>query len=286
MTRLKIAALTALISLGFGASAAAETCGAVETPCTVASGRYYAAAPADWDGEAPLGALLYFHGWASSGKNTLRNKGLRAVAAEHDLLLIAAEGADPPQDEKRSWAHVGSPSQLRDEQAYVKAVMADAKARWPLDETRLYVSGFSQGGSMAWDIACYQGQDYTGFAPMAGAFWDPLPETCPAGPVTLRHIHGTGDTVVPMTGRPIGSEWHQSDVMKSFAIWKAVDGCLAEPTAETQEGALSCQTWNGCDSGRSLELCLHPGGHLGPAEWVGEGIEWIEAVTLEEALGD
>jgi len=142
------------------------------------------------------------------------------------------------------------------------------------------------GGSMAWDVACYQGQDYTGFAPMAGAFWDPLPKTCPAGPVTLRHIHGTGDSVVPMTGRPIGSEWHQGDVIKSFAIWKAVDGCLAEPTAETQEGDLSCQTWNGCDSGRSLELCLHPGGHLGPAEWVGEGIEWVEAVTLEEALGD
>ena len=38
-------------------------------------------------------------------------------------------------------------------------------------------------------------------APVAGAYWEPLPETCPSGPMSLRHVHGLADPTVPMKGR-------------------------------------------------------------------------------------
>ena len=80
------------------------------------------------------------------------------------------------------------------------AVRADMLQRWPVDTKRLLVSGFSIGGTMAWDLACYRGGDYTAFAPVSGAFWDPLPERCTT-PVNLLHTHGTADDVVPMGGQ-------------------------------------------------------------------------------------
>ena len=48
----------------------------------------------------------------------------------------------------------GSPSQARDELAFMDAVRADLLARWPIEPNRILVTGFSQGGSMVWDLAC------------------------------------------------------------------------------------------------------------------------------------
>ena len=35
-----------------------------------------------------------------------------------------------------------------------------------------------------------RGQAFAAYAPIAGAFWLPMPANCPGGPVNLSHIHG------------------------------------------------------------------------------------------------
>ena len=66
---------------------------------------------------------------------------------------------------------------------------------------------------MVWHLACYRGASFAGFAPMSGTFWEPVPETCPTGPVNLIHYHGTKDPVVPLTGRQIdpGRDAHHAE---------------------------------------------------------------------------
>lgn len=271
--------LLALLALPPGAGLA---CGGPGGACAVPLGSYQAAAPADWDGESPLGLLLYFHGYASSGTAALKNAALVSQAGERGLLLVAPNGIPWRPGGPSSWAHVGSPSNARDELAFVDQVLADAAARWPLDRARRYVAGFSQGGSMAWDVACYRGREITGVVAVAGAFWDPLPDRCPAGAVALRHIHGTADGVVPMAGRPIGAEWHQGDVLAAMAIRRRANACPEEPDATVVEGRLTCRLWNRCASGKPLSFCLHEGGHAIRAEWVGRGIDWLESGTAPD----
>ena len=138
-------------------------------------------------------------------------------------MLILPDGID------KTWAHQGSPSQARDEIAFMDAVRADLLARWPIEPDEILVTGFSQGGSMVWDLACQRGGDYGAFAAVSGAFWEPLPERCAGGPVDLLHIHGTTDRTVPMAGRPIGDRWRQGDVMQGLAVLRALDGCPTQP---------------------------------------------------------
>ncbi len=273
MRRLLFLFLAALLPT---AAAKAETCGAIGVPCNVALGSYQAIAPEGWDGATPLGVLLFFHGYASSGESPLKNPALMQQAADRGLLLVAPNGIPSRRGSRNTWAHVGSPSDSRDELAFVDQVMADLGRHWPLDRSRFFVSGFSQGGSMAWDVACYRGEDFTGFAPIAGAFWTPLPEDCPSGPVALRHVHGTDDGVVPMEGRSIGSQWRQGDVKLGMAIRRDANACAAAPDETVTQGRLTCEIWSSCEGGQPLALCLHDGGHSIRAEWVGQGIDWIE----------
>ncbi len=258
------------------AAPTAEACGGIEEPCTLEMGSYHAQPPEGWNGRSPLGLLLFFHGYSSSGASPLKNPALLKQASDRGLLLVAPNGIPSNPGGRNSWAHRGSPSQARDELAFIDQVIADVERRWPLEAERRFVSGFSQGGSMAWDLACYRGGRFTGFAPIAGAFWNPLPEDCPAGPVTLRHVHGTSDGVVPMAGRSIGARWRQGDVLKALSIRRAANGCTMKPDALVEEGLLSCQVWRGCSSDAPVALCLHPGGHSIRAEWVGAAIDWIE----------
>lgn len=241
--------------------AAAAPCGGGQ-PCEVAGGRYLALPPPGWDHASSLPATIFFHGWRSSAAAFARDSAFTAAFAAEGVLLVLPDGREG------TWAHQGSPSRARDELAFMDALRADLLARWRVDPDRLLVTGFSQGASMVWDLACRRGRDYRAFAAVSGAFWEPLPPACDGGPVDLLHLHGTADPVVPMTGRRIRDTWKQGDVLAGLAVLRAANGCPTEPHAAASWGELSCQVWEGCASRRELRLCRHDGGHVMPPGWV------------------
>lgn len=247
----------------------AQTCSTGEEDCyDVGTGRYYAFSPDADPGKEGYKLLVYFHGYGSSASKTSKKQWLRNEANRRGYLLVLPDGLD------NTWAHVGSPSEARDETAFIDQVVADAETRWSVSTQRV-VGGFSQGGSMVWDVACYRGDAFSAFIPASGGFWEPLPDEC-ASPVSLRHTHGTADTVVPMAGRPIGSS-RQGDIESGFERWRAANGCDVEPDAVITEGSESCEVWTSCSAGRELKLCTHPGKHKKPDGFLPRALEWAEA---------
>ena len=232
-------------------------------PCAVDSGRYYAVVPDGWDGESELRTMVWFHGWNSDAERQLNRPSLTGVLTDNGVLAVFPDGRN------ETWAHVGSPSDARDELAFMDEVMADVRARWPVGE--VMASGFSQGASMAWDLACYRGDAYDAFGPVSGSFWEPLPETCSTtGPVRLRHTHGTNDGTMPMDGRSIGS-WRQGNVRDGLDRFLAHDDCETEPTV-VDDGSVTCEVYT-CNRGE-VQLCLHDGGHERPSGWTEQILEW------------
>lgn len=235
------------------------------TGCIVATGSYRIVLPPPAASERRVGAIMYFHGYQGSAEEVIADPGLLAVARRLGVALIAPDGAG------RTWSYPGSPARNRDEFAFVGQVLDDAAARFPVDSRRILASGFSQGGSMVWYLACRMPARFAAFAPIAGAFWEPLPERCDGPRPPLIHVHGTSDATVPLAGRALRSGARQGDVFKSFAII-APGGCTAA-LAETARAAsesegLACRIARGCDGKARLELCLHAGGHEADPAWV------------------
>lgn len=269
-----------IVSLGLGTAFGQPACGS-DQPCPISfpdgdgvdGGQYYIDEPAAWDGETPLPVIVWFHGYQGSGQAAVNNLGLVGAWTDAGYLFVAGDGRD------NTWAHQGSPSQARNDTAYVRAVIEDVQDRYPTDSERIVAAGFSQGGSMVWSVACFIGAPFTHYAPISGAFWEPMPASCNAGPVTMRHTHGTSDRVVPMAGRPIGDRWRQADVLAGLDVLRALNAC---PTMADRDdltvGSSTCQVWSSCTDG-ALQLCLNDGGHGVPSGWSATTQTWIEATA-------
>ncbi len=197
----RIALFMALAVLLPGLATGVQTAAACgpQDACAIEGGDYRIRFPTSWDGKTPIGAIVFAHGWKGSAAAEMRNRSWAKLADELNVAFIAADG------ENGGWSYPGSPMQYRDEFAYFENLVSDITTRFPIRRDQLMASGFSLGGSMVWNLACYRSPLFAGYAPIAGAFWDPIPQHCPTPTPTLFHVHGMSDRTVPLGGRPIGS---------------------------------------------------------------------------------
>ncbi len=254
-------------------SADGDACGSGGR-CEIEGGYYLAAAPPDWDGHSALPLVVFFHGWNASPEGMMRNRAMvNSVHARGALFVL-------PFAQTGYWRQIGTGRAEggRDELAYVQALMRDVRQRWPLRPRASIASGFSRGASMVWNVACYAGDLFHAYVPIAGGFWGSTPPTCPTGPMNLRHIHGLKDRVVAFDAIGI---YNSMPITEGFTMLRELNRCETRaPNSNREHRRYRCDIWSSCASGAELQLCLHPRGHSIPAEWVAEGLDW--ALTLDD----
>jgi polyhydroxybutyrate depolymerase len=192
--------------------------------------------------------------------------------------LIAPEGVQTsPERAQKNWAVRDGQTYERDDLAFLAEVLEDAAAQG-IDRGRVLMTGFSRGASMVWDVACNAPGTARAYAPVAGAFWEPLPEAC-AGPVDLFQTYGWTDRTVPIEGRSVGhGSLTQGDLFASLRLLRDANGCDPQmPDAAPMEadGQLWFRRWTSCPGGR-IDLMLHPGGHGVPKGWLERALDWFE----------
>jgi polyhydroxybutyrate depolymerase len=242
------------------AAGPAMACG-VKSDCRLGDRVYRVYVPSG-DESRSRGAIFFSHGWRNSAAGTMGNRSLLKLADELDAVLIA------PQSIGDDWKLPNRPREKDNtgeiEFTYFADLIDEAVKRYNVDRDRILMTGFSAGGMMSWNLACHRGELFAGFAPISGTFWAPVPQSCPSAPVNLMHFHGTGDGMVPLTGRPI-ADTSQGDVYKALALFKE-SGDFGEASSVPVED-LECERRENPD-GKILEFCTHPGGHTYQASYV------------------
>lgn len=253
---------------------AAQDCGDVDTPCETEQGTYHMALP---DAITPKGIVIHLHGGGGRGRGLLAS-GLGRGAVERGYVFVAPDGWHPGARFERNWSVRARGSSFnRDDATFLREVLADVRAKTGTANMPVLLAGFSRGGSMVWDIACDDPEFATAYAPLAGAFWDDLPQSC-AAPVMLFHTHGWNDRTVPLEGRSFGGgRVVQGDVWASLKILRETNGCDArQPERNSFDGDLWFRHWSDCKAGE-IELMLHKGGHGAPPGWAERALDWFAA---------
>jgi polyhydroxybutyrate depolymerase len=138
----------------------------------------------------PRPVVLALHAAGHTPSEMEAAAGLDGYADAHGLIVAYGEGVDG------RWNAGGCcAAQPVDDLAYLRAVVADIGRRMPIDRSRVYVVGFSNGGMMAWRAVCQAPDVFAAAGVVAGALLVPCPTA-----VHVYHVHGTGDGVVPLAG--------------------------------------------------------------------------------------
>lgn len=243
--------------------------------------------PPDYDHREETPLVIALHGYSVTGYLVLALTGLRDLRKEANVLVVAPEGV-VGADGAPSWNIDGTCCNQHDtdDVAYIVGLVEEISSVWNVDPERVYVFGHSNGGTMAYHLACERPDVFKGIASLAG----PTPgETCqPSEAISILHIAGTDDedikidggtfsTGIPYQGAFPGLEsWAQrndcgSDWQESDSIDIDVDLAGAETTVTRN---------NSCPSGVGLELWTIEGGGHNPGfqeNFPGDLLRWFEA---------
>jgi predicted peptidase len=148
--------------------------------------RYWLYLPANHDGKAKLPLLLFLHGSGERGDN------LEAVK-KHGPPKVCEAQAD--------WPFITVSPQCEKEKRWDAAVLVKlvdhVAAQQKADESRLYVTGLSMGGSGTWSIIAKYPDKFAAAVPMCGRGNEAAADKLTSLPIWI--FHGAKDTGSPVS---------------------------------------------------------------------------------------
>jgi polyhydroxybutyrate depolymerase len=197
--------------------------------------------------------VFVFHGWRNNA-SSFQPDGFKELADANGFLLVTPNGSGPGDD--TSWNAGGccgfAAADMVDEAAFVRQMLSDLGTLVNLDPRRIYAAGFSNGAMLVYRLACEMSDTFAAVAPLAGTlFYTPCQ---PQQPVSVVHVHGLSDTVVPFAGGGDLLSGGFPPVEQGIATWAQLDGCSSAAQVEQQAGGITHTAYTSCQSGSAVEL--------------------------------
>jgi polyhydroxybutyrate depolymerase len=134
------------------------------------------------------------------------------------------------------------------------AIFDELAARFPIDRSRLFATGYSSGGFLANVIACQKSGLLRAIASNAGGAPYKQAQTWPNGyakcpgqaPVAMLALHGEDDHGVTLDSGRFSAEY-----------WAYVNGCKPDEMETT--GYAECHVYRDCPNGKAVGFCPIPG---------------------------
>jgi polyhydroxybutyrate depolymerase len=158
-----------------------------------------------------------------------------------------------------------------DDIGFISAVIAQVSASLPIDSHRVYVAGFSDGGRMAYYLACQIAPAIAAIAVVSGSLED---DNClPNDAVPLVGFHGTDDDEVPydepaLTAPPGPVADVAADLPPSVQFWVAANGCSTATVGNPSIAAPDIVETNfsACTTAPVIFYDIEGGTHAWPGE--------------------
>jgi polyhydroxybutyrate depolymerase len=229
--------------------------------------------PQTLDPSTPVPFVFVHHGLTMSGQAMYVITQYTALADSEGIGVAFPDGQSGPDSLEAPWnigsgvcpATGGVPqvSASGDDFAFIEAMKADVLQDQCLDESHVYLTGFSMGGYFAHNVGCMM-TDIRAVAPHSGGAHDL--SACANAHEPILIFHGDADPIVPDgcddpgATKPIG--WSGP---ASADAWAAHNGCATTSTTTPVTNG-TCTYFDGCPADGQVAYCiLHGMGHC----WAG-----------------
>jgi polyhydroxybutyrate depolymerase len=198
--------------------------------------------------------VFVFHGHGGSITQADRSFGMQKEWPE--AIVVYMQGLNTPgqltdpNGTRPGWQAKPGDQKDRDLK-FFDAVLASLKKDYKVDETRVFATGHSNGGSFTYLLWATRPKIFRAVAPSSaipGSFASDLT------PKPVLHLAGETDPLVRYA-------WQQ----RTFGLLKKLNDCSPDGTTWAKSGPLTGTKYTS-KTGNPLITLLHPGGHRFPAE--------------------
>jgi polyhydroxybutyrate depolymerase len=246
--------------------------------------RYTVHVPPGYESKSATPVVIMLHGGGGTGKAAAFETGWETKSDEAGFLAVFPDAL--PSDPTKPSHFVRNPQlwndgsdrfhtgqKAPDDVGFINAMLDDLRAKFAVDQARVFVSGFSNGASMSFRVGAQLPGRIAAIAPVAGALW--LESLTLERPVPMVYITGTADPLNLLEGgvpRLLngGSDNVRSKpkppVRDSIVKWGNAIGCTAAPTDTTEVDGVHTEIHAPCrDDAELVHITVEELGH----NWAG-----------------
>ncbi|VTS07614.1 alpha/beta hydrolase family esterase [Tuwongella immobilis] len=220
------------------------------------------------NGPIPRPLLMVLHGAGATAEWMAEETRIAQVAHAAGFAVVFPEGLPPRPDKMPKFltnpvvwddgAPYAPPDGIqRDDVGFLRLVLDQLQSELPVDSSRIFLTGFSNGAAMSFRLAAAMPERFAGVAPVAGHCWIDPPRL--AKPVPTFYQIGRDDPMIPLAGGTVQTPWrtvtNRPPIEWTLQRWAAALGCDPVPESEEREG-LERRMYHGDAPGASLEAWI------------------------------
>ena len=222
----------------------------------------------DLSGGQPAPLILVLHGFGGTAEAMRTYTGIEDVVAsslDEGAVIVYPNGTGVDSGLPQSWNAGGccpfSIYEMVDDVAFLGQLIDRTTAAYDIDTERVWVIGHSNGGMMAYRLACELSTRVTAIGVAAGAM---MIDSCrPSRAVNALHLHGDLDEVVPLAGGELAGIVFPS-AQQSFERFAAANSCVVNDVGAD------------CPSGTTVVLQTNPTWtHDWQPDWTSTFLEFL-----------
>ncbi len=226
--------------------------------------------PANLGDDRKVPLLLVFHGGGGHAWSMPKFTGFDKVADEERFVVAYPESVNKSWDDTRGLSKA-------DDVGFVSALIGRLAEDLPIDTSRVYATGISNGGFFSNRLACDLSDKIAAIAAVAATMPTTLPENChPVRPISILYMNGTKDPLVPIGGGAIGANLglkrgeciSLDEAVKFWTKWDrtATAADVTQLADRVEDGThVQTETYRGGKAGTEIVVYrIEGGGHTWP----------------------
>ena len=234
---------------------------------------YYLRIPSQYSAATSVPLLLALHSRSMNAKTIFADSQILSSAETLNFIVAGLNGSI--YEDASSWnagnCCTNATTYQENDLLFASTVIDFVTSKYSIDKSRVWAMGHSNGGMMAYRLACDLSDKVTAIAVVTGALVD---DSCnPAKPVSTLHIHGNLDPTVPFHG---GGKFETPSIFHSVQEMANKNSCTGSPK-ESSDAIEERYTWN-CTSGVETQLVNYQeNSHAWEAGYTGEILRFLFA---------
>lgn len=151
-----------------------------------------------------------------------------------------------------------------DDVAFIDTLIDTLISQYNVDPKRVYVTGMSNGGMMAYRLACEIPEKIAAIATISCSMV--VAEPChPSRPVPILHLHSALDAKIPNQGGIGIGGYYFPPIDSVLQVWATENLCSPTPQVVINDNKFKLTVWSNCKDGTTVEYYLtEDGGHAWP----------------------